>query len=75
MVALKVWVHCWSNKCIHIFCDNLADVEVLTFGRAKDAILAACARNIWLLTAIYNVNLVVSNIKGIDNTVANILSR
>ena len=52
MVALKVWRHCWSNKCIRIFCDNLAVVEVLTFGRAKYAILAACARNIWLLTAI-----------------------
>ena len=71
MVALKVWGHCWSNKCIRIFCDT----SVLTFGRAKDAILAACAHNIWLLTAIYNVNLVVSHIKGIDNTVADLLSR
>ena len=75
MVALKIWGQCWSNKCIRIFCDNLAVVEVLTFGKAKDAILATCARNIWLLTAIYNVNLLVSHIKGTDNTVADLLSR
>ena len=75
MVALKVWGHCWSNKCVRIFCDNLAVVEVLTLGRAKDTTLATCARNIWLLSAIYNVNLVVSHIKGIDNTEADLLSR
>ena len=75
MVALKIWGHCWSNKCLRIFCDNLAVVEVFTFGRAKDAILATCARNIWLLTAMKNVNVVVSHIKGTDNTVADLLSR
>ena len=75
MVALKIWGHCWTNKCIRIFCDNLAVVEVLTFGKAKDAILATCAHNIWLLTAIFNVNLLVTHIKGNDNTVADLLSR
>ena len=65
MVALKVWGHCWLNKCFRILCDNLAVVEVLTFNRAKDSIL--------LLPAIYNVNLVVSHIKGIDNTVADLV--
>ena len=74
MVAPKVQGHSWSNKCVRIFCDNLAVVEVLTFGKAKDATLATCARNIWLLTAIYNGNLVVLHIKGIDNTVADLLS-
>ena len=57
------------------FCDNLAVVEVLTFGKAKDAILATCASNIWLLTAIFNVNLLVTHIQGTDNTVADLLSR
>ena len=69
MVALKMWGQCWSNKCIRIFCDNLAVVEV------PDATLATCARNIWLLTAIYNVILLVSHIKDTDNTVADLLSR
>ena len=64
-----------SNKCVQIFCDNHAVVEVLTFGRAKDAILATCAHNIWLLTAMNNVNLMVSYIKGTNNTVAALLSR
>ena len=75
MVALKIWGYWWSNRYVQFFCDNLSVVEVLTFCRAKDAILATCARNIWLLTAINNVNLVVSHIKGTDNTVADLLFR
>ena len=56
-------------------CDNMAVVEVLSFGRAKDPIMAACARYIWLLAAMYNINIVVSHIRGLDNTVADLLSR
>ena len=75
MVALKIWGSCWSNQCVKIFCDNLPVVEVIRTGKARDHILAACARNIWLLSALYNVRLIVSHITGQDNTIADLLSR
>ena len=56
-------------------CDNIAMVEVLTFGRARDPIMAISARNIWLLVAMFNVNIVVNHISGLENTVADFLSR
>ena len=53
----------------------MAVVEVLRSGRARDPILATCARNIWLLTAIFNIQLTVTHIPGAQNEVADLLSR
>ena len=72
LVALKVRGHAWANKSIQILCDNIAVVEILSFGRAKDPIMATCARNISFLAAMYNI--IVSHIRGVDNTVSNLLS-
>ena len=70
----KIWGNAWASKSIQIMCDNIAIVEVLTFGRAKDQIMATCDRNIWLLAAMFNVNIIISHIKGLDNSLADLLS-
>ena len=75
MVALKIWGNMWSNKKININCDNLPVVQVLTTGRARDDILAACARNIWLLRSMNNIQLHVTHIQGSKYTIADLLSR
>ena len=75
IVVLKIWGHHWANKCVQLFCDNRAVVDVLSSGRAHDKILATWARNVWLLTATYNFSLLVSHIQGIRNNVADLLSR
>ena len=75
MVALKVWGQHWSNKCIEIKCENLAVISVLQEGKARDPLLTTLARNIWLLTSIYNIQLKVSHIFGKDNKIADPLSR
>ena len=64
VVALKVWGQQWANKCVRLYCDNQAVVEVLSSGKARDQILAMCTRNVWLLTATYNIDLLVSHIQG-----------
>ena len=75
VVALKIWAEMWKDTKIAIYCDNLAVVEVLTSGRTKDPYLATCARNIWLLCAIFNIKLNVIHIPGKNNTIADLLSR
>ena len=75
VVAFKLWGHHWANKCVKLFCDNQAVVDVLSSGTACDQILATSARNVWLLTATYNIALVVSHIQGAHNNVADLLSR
>ena len=75
VVALKVWVSVWSNKIIDIKCDNLAVVEVLTSCNTKDIFLAACACNVWLICAIFNIQIPVWHIPGKSNHIADLLSR
>ena len=53
----------------------MAVVEVLNTGHAKDAILATCARNIWLLASMYNVQMVINHIPGVSHVIADVLSR
>ena len=75
VVALKVWASVWSDKVIDIKCDNLAVAEVLTSGKTKDTFLATCARNIWLIYAIFNIQIRVWHIPGKANSIADLLSR
>ena len=74
VVDAKIWATHWSYKKIQIFCDNMAVVEVLTTSKTRDAILATCSRNLWLIAALFNIDFIFSHIPGIQNTVADLLS-
>ena len=74
VVALKVWGENWANKRIQIFCDNRAVVDTLNSGRAKDETLAMCARNIWLLAAMFNITFITFHVYGVKNATADLLS-
>ena len=69
VVALKIWGKHWQVKIIEIKCDNIAVVDVLRSGKARDTVLATCARNIWLLTSLFNIHLIVNHIPGMQNQV------
>ena len=60
----------WANFRIQIHCDNLAVEQVLTLGGSRDPILATCARNICLLTAMFNITVKFSHIAGVQNSFA-----
>ena len=50
-------------------------VDIFTYGRARDTLMATSAHNIWLLTALYNISLLVVHIEGHNNFIADLLSR
>ena len=58
-----------------ILSDNLAVVQVVNSGKTKDMFLATCIRNIWLLTAVHDIELEVTHIPGAKNEVADLSSR
>ena len=70
-----IWAKLWADKKVKIHCDNQAVVEVLTTGKTKDPFLATCARNIWLITAIFNIEIIVIHVSGKHNQIADLLSR
>ena len=73
--ACKVWAKAWENRQIHMFCDNMAGVKVLNTGKARDSVSAICARNIWLINAMFSIHLKVTHIAGKKNRLADLLSR
>ena len=52
----------------------MAVVEVINSGKTRDEFLAICARNIWLLSAIFNIHLIMVHIPGKCNVIADLLS-
>ena len=56
VVALKVWVKDWTNKCIKVRCVNMAVDELLCNGKARDNTLALLARNMWLICGIFTTH-------------------
>ena len=75
VIALRVWGSQWRHKAIEIKCDNLGVVQVVKTGKTMDPFLALCIRNIWLLTASYDIDFNISLIPGCYNVIADNLSR
>ena len=53
----------------------MAVVCSLSSGRSWDVFWGKVARNVWLITATYDIELVVNHISGKDNRLADSLSR
>ena len=75
LVCLKIWAGKWANKTVVIFVDNMAVVDICASGYTRDKFLATCTRNIWLFTAIHDIDLQVRHIAGYKNKIADLLSR
>ena len=75
VIAFRVWGHLWKHSSIAVNCDNEACVHVIATSRTKDPFLAVCIRNLWLITAFYDISLQVHHIRGKNNIQADVLSR
>ena len=75
VMALRVFARFWSGTRILVKCDNEAVVKVLKAGKARDPFLATCARNVWYISALADIDLQYEHILGRNNTVADLLSR
>ena len=56
-------------------CDNEVVVTVLMSGKTKDPYLAACARNIWYIASLDDIDLCYVHVRGEHNRLADMLSR
>ena len=75
VIALRLWGNLWKHGSVVVHCDNEACVYVIATSRTKDPFLALCIRNLWLITAFYDISLQVQHIRGKNNAQADTLSR
>ena len=75
VIALRTWGHLWRHSVIEIFCDNLGVVQVVETGKTRDTFLGLCIRNVWLITATWDIQLQIKHIPGVHNVIADTLSR
>ena len=75
LLAVRLFKDLWASKKVLIHCDNAAVVTVLRSGKTRDPYLGACVRNVWYVTATYDIDLQYTHIRGIGNKVADALSR
>ena len=75
LVTLRVWANDWAHSTVKFKCDNLAVVQVVASRKTRDRFLSACLRNIWLVTASYDIDLQIEHIQGHENIMADSFSR
>ena len=75
LLIVRAFQNQWAGRRVLIRCDNEAVVTVLRSGRTRDPYIGACARSIWYVSALADIDLHYSHIRGLDNVVADLLSR
>ena len=76
VVAITLWAPSFSKSLVHLFSDNTTAVAIFHVGRGRDSFLQACAREIWLTCAVWDITLAVGDVSGASLTdTADALSR
>ena len=75
VIAVKMWRERWSGWTVQVYCDNLNSVFVLQSGRSRDLFMRACAREIFLQTAAWDIELQICHRPGLSMIWADALSR
>ena len=76
VIALHTFVSDYDRgTCIAIQCDNKPAVDALNSARTHNAVLAECAQSVWMVEAMYDIKLLFFHIPGLDNPIADALSR
>ncbi len=75
VLAAAMWGHLWEGKSVRFRCDNVAVVAILRSGTSKDELIMHVMRCLAFITARFNFVVSASHIRGVDNTLADALSR
>ena len=74
-MACEVWGHLWSQRRILFHCDNLAIAQVWRSGMSKAPLLMHLVRALFVVAAKHNFHVSLTHITGVDNSIADALSR
>lgn len=75
VVAAMTWGHAWKSKKLIVHCDNHAVVDIWHSHTSRSPLLMKLVRKLFFTAASYNFNIIIQHIPGIDNSIADALSR
>ena len=75
LVAVRLWVKEWRGCKVRLFCDNWATVCATGSNRAQDPLIRSTLRELWWLSATWDVDIVVTHLPGEKMVIADLLSR
>ena len=75
LIACRLWGPLWAGKHILLYSDNAATVAAANTGAAQDPLIRAAVREIWLIAAIHDIELVIRHRLGASMHTADALSR
>ena len=74
-IACYLWGPSWSGKRICMWCDNLPVVTIINSKRSRSPRIMDLVHSITILTLVYNFTFSAKHIPGLDNSIADSLSR
>ena len=75
LAALRLWHTKLKGKTVRFWCDNSATVASVNSSKTQNLFTAACLRELHLIAAISDINVLCTHIEGKSNVTADLLSR
>ena len=75
VISSAVWGPHLARRRVLIQCDNLSLVTAVQKGYSKHPNVMHLLRSLWFFIAIYDIDLVIEHIAGVNNSAADMLSR
>ena len=75
VIAAALWGREWQGKSVLVQCDNAAVVSIINHGSSKNPEAMHLMRCLVFIAAKWEFHLVATHIKGVNNTLADALSR
>lgn len=75
IITLKIWGEKLTGKRVVVNCDNEAVVHLINSGKARDLVLQAGLREICMLAADHQFELLAKFLPGVQNRLPDLLSR
>ena len=75
VMAAAIWGLDWAGKSVRLQCDNAAVVAIVNSGSSRDQDAMHLLRCLAFITATFGFTLSASHIRGVDNDLADALSR
>lgn len=60
---------------VRVLSDSLSSVQIFSTGKGRNQVMLDCACNIWMLQALFDIQITFKHISGNDNYIADALSR